>query len=134
MRYQFGVLNIAGAALLGVGFQQGLIQTVWEGDQTHLSAVIFAIFLAGLISAAFNRHGFARFVERRLVLLGLIGTVIGFVIALAGVDPATAGDIDQITGMVAGLISGLGTAMYTTLVGAVGSLWLAAARFVQSNG
>lgn len=131
MQYRFWVLNLCGLAALGVGFQAGLLQTVWDGDPTHLSAVIFAVFLAGLFSLAIDRQHFARFVERRLVLLGLIGTVIGFVIALSGVSPESAGDIDQVSGMVANLISGLGTAMYTTLVGAVGSLWLAGARYVQ---
>ncbi len=59
-----------------------------------------------------------------LVILGLIGTVIGFIIALSGVDPSTAGNVDAITPMVAELIHGMSVALYTTLVGAVLHLWL----------
>lgn len=59
-----------------------------------------------------------------LVLLGLIGTVLGFVIALSGVDPQAAGDVRAITPMVSDLISGMSVALYTTLVGAVLNLWL----------
>lgn len=59
-----------------------------------------------------------------LVLLGLIGTVIGFVVALAGVDPDRAADVTAITPMVAQLISGMSVALYTTLVGSVLNVWL----------
>ena len=59
-----------------------------------------------------------------LVFLGLIGTVIGFMIALSGVDPSRAGDAAAIAPMVARLIDGMGLALATTLVGAVANLWL----------
>ena len=59
-----------------------------------------------------------------LVLLGLIGTVVGFIIALSGVDPERASDVKSIAPMVSTLIEGLSTALYTTLVGAVLNVWL----------
>jgi biopolymer transport protein ExbB/TolQ len=59
-----------------------------------------------------------------LVLLGLIGTVVGFVIALSGVDPSNAADPASIGPMVSTLIAGMSTALYTTLVGAVLNIWL----------
>jgi hypothetical protein len=59
-----------------------------------------------------------------LVFLGLIGTVVGFIIALSGVDPETASDVQSIAPMVSTLIEGLSTALYTTLVGAVLNVWL----------
>ena len=59
-----------------------------------------------------------------LVVLGLIGTVLGFIIALGGVDPRTVSDITAIGPMVSTLIRGMSTALYTTLVGAVLNVWL----------
>ena len=59
-----------------------------------------------------------------LVFLGLIGTVIGFIIALSGVDPDMAGDAENIGPMVSTLISGMSTALITTLVGGVLNIWL----------
>jgi biopolymer transport protein ExbB/TolQ len=59
-----------------------------------------------------------------LVLLGLIGTVVGFIIALSGVDPEGASDVKSIAPMVSTLIGGLSTALYTTLVGSVLNVWL----------
>lgn len=59
-----------------------------------------------------------------LVLLGLIGTVIGFIIALSGVDPETASDVSAVGPMISTLISGMSTALYTTLIGSILNIWL----------
>ena len=73
-----------------------------------------------------NRISVIRYLANSLVLLGLIGTVIGFIITLSGVDPAQASDARAIAPMVANLIEGMSVALYTTLVGAVFNLWLTA--------
>ena len=59
-----------------------------------------------------------------LVLLGLIGTVVGFIIALSGVDASAVGDVKAISPMVSRLLTGMSVALYTTLVGAALNLWL----------
>jgi biopolymer transport protein ExbB/TolQ len=58
------------------------------------------------------------------VFLGLLGTVIGFIMALSGVDAQAAGDVESIAPMVTTLIDGMSVALYTTLVGAVLNIWL----------
>ena len=63
-------------------------------------------------------------VANTLVFLGLIGTVIGFIVALSSVEPGVTGNVRQIAPMVASLIDGMGIALYTTLVGAVLHVWL----------
>lgn len=65
-----------------------------------------------------------RHLASTLVLLGLIGTVVGFIIALGGVDPQTAADVAAIPAMVSTLIEGMSVALYTTLVGSVLNIWL----------
>jgi len=71
-----------------------------------------------------NRIVVVRHVANSLVFLGLIGTVIGFIIALSGVDPAGAANAERVGGMVSTLISGMSVALNTTLVGAVLYVWL----------
>jgi hypothetical protein len=71
-----------------------------------------------------SRIGVVRHIANSLVLLGLIGTVIGFIIALSGVEPQLASDVSAVGPMVATLIGGMSVALYTTLVGAVLNLWL----------
>lgn len=63
-------------------------------------------------------------IANSLVLLGLIGTVLGFIIALSGVDPDSVGDVAAIGPMVSTLIAGMSVALYTTLVGSVLNVWL----------
>ena len=60
------------------------------------------------------------------MFLGLIGTVLGFIIALSGVDPDMAGEAENIGPMVSALIAGMSTALVTTLVGGVLNIWLMA--------
>ena len=65
-----------------------------------------------------------RHIAGSLVFLGLIGTVIGFIIALSAVDLSVAGDVSAIGPMVSTLIGGMSVALYTTLVGAILNVWL----------
>ena len=65
-----------------------------------------------------------RHIANGLVMLGLIGTVLGFIIALSGVDPDLAGDVSAVGPMVSKLIEGMAVALYTTLTGAVLNIWL----------
>ena len=69
-----------------------------------------------------------------LVFLGLIGTVIGFIIALSGVDPETAAQFDSVANTVATLISGMSVALYTTLVGAILYVWLIVNHRILTSG
>jgi len=81
-----------------------------------------------------HRTAVVRHIASSLVLLGLIGTVVGFIIALGGVDPAHASDVKSIAPMVSTLIQGMSTALYTTLVGAVLNVWLMANHQILAGG
>lgn len=181
---RFALLNMTGFGLLGVAYLHGLIDTVLVSDQTHLSAIIFVVFMAGLALCAHkvwqtsrdlnmvrdldplkpsrartylallrghaadsrtilasslrlklsHRIGIVRNFANSLVILGLIGTVIGFIIALSGVDPQNASNINAVTPMVSTLVEGMSTALYTTLVGAVLNVWLMTNYHVLSTG
>jgi uncharacterized membrane protein (DUF485 family) len=91
------------------------------------------------LAAAFRHRLFSRIVHIRhiantLVVIGLIGTVIGFIIALSGVDPDIATNPNAVSGMVARLIEGMSVALYTTLVGAILSVWLLACFQMLATG
>ena len=83
-----------------------------------------AILASSLRLKLTQRVTVVRHVAGTLVLLGLIGTVVGFIIALSGVDPERASDVTAITPMISTLIAGMSTALYTTLVGSVLNVWL----------
>lgn len=88
-----------------------------SGDSRALAAASLKLKLT-------TRIGVVRFIANSLVLLGLIGTVVGFIMALSGVDPETSGDASAITPMVSTLIAGMSVALYTTLIGSVLNVWL----------
>ena len=72
----------------------------------------------------FSRIIHIRYIASSLTILGLIGTVLGFIIAISGVDPDVASNPSAISPMVTQLIEGMSVALYTTLVGSILSVWL----------
>ena len=88
-----------------------------DGHARALCATALKLKMASRIASV--RH-----LANSLVLLGLIGTVVGFIVALSGVDPQTAADVSSIAPMVTTLITGMSIALHTTLVGAVLNIWL----------
>lgn len=125
---RLSAFNITACAGLFSLWIDGWVMMAVDGDATKITLLIAALFCVGLIVSGWRSFGgdirVIRQIANSLVMLGLIGTVIGFIIALSGVDPAAAGDINAISGMVSTLISGIGVALYTTLAGSVFSLWL----------
>lgn len=71
-----------------------------------------------------NQIGNVRYVANSLVFLGLIGTVIGFIIGLSGVNAAAASDVEKVAPMITKLVNGMSVALYTTLLGAILNVWL----------
>lgn len=127
-------------------FLAGLIATAWRiekvtseldnierGRGGRLDAFRQAVAASGSANATralelrlFGRITFIRQIGNALVMLGLIGTVVGFVMALNGIDAGQASDAGAIGKMVGSMIHGMGVALYTTLVGSVLNLWLTA--------
>jgi len=64
-----------------------------------------------------------KWLANSLVLLGLIGTVVGFVISLSNVDASVVSNVESIGPMVSTMINGMSIAFYTTLVGAIFHIW-----------
>ena len=81
-----------------------------------------------------TRIAIVRHIANSLVFLGLIGTVIGFIIALSAVDAKASADADTIAPVITRLISGMSIALYTTLVGAVLHIWLIVNHRLLSSG
>ncbi len=125
------------AELDGLGGDQVRVET-WAGG--YFSSIVGhdsssrALLASTLESRVASKISVVRHVANSLVLLGLIGTVIGFIIALSGVDPETVADVDKIAPMVGELIRGMSVALYTTLVGAILSLWLTVNYHILSGG
>ena len=181
---RFIVLNIAAMAVISYGWMKGWISDVARQDVTHISIVIFGVFVCGwlicvykvflcsvelnaaqdkgrnigsrvqwyldlaaetagdsrsaiaecLRSRLYSRISVVRLIANNLIILGLIGTVIGFIIALGGIDAERMADVASVAPMVSTLIQGMSVALYTTLVGAVLHVWLMMCYQVLATG
>ena len=87
-----------------------------------------------LRSRLYARISVIKTISDNLVILGLIGTVIGFIIALGGVDADSVANVDAIAPMVSTLIEGMSVALFTTLVGAVFHVWLTMCYQILATG
>lgn len=140
------ILNACGLAALVWATTRGLVGMVFVGDSSGVCYAIAALFIAGMVSIFRRAAKVSRALDRIkaegsreqvngvkfmakgehiadisqwLAMLGLTGTVIGFIMALHGMDASA--DPKMLIGQ---LISGMGVAFYTTLAGAVCGLWL----------
>ena len=105
------------------------LATIYRNDRESRS--IGATVLRAKLT---NRITIVRHIANTLVLLGLIGTVVGFIIALSSVDPSASADSDTIAPVIARLINGMSVALYTTLVGSVLHIWLIVNHRILTTG
>lgn len=105
------------------------LQSLAESSRENRGNVLGALRMQLSYRISVVRH-----LANVLVLLGLIGTVLGFIIALSGVDPEHASDVNAIAPMVSTLIQGMSTALYTTLVGSILNVWLMANHQLLAGG
>lgn len=149
--YRFCITNTLLGCLAGALWLQGYVWPVIEGG-APLTYGILALFgvgwvscLAGCINvghdlnlAKLYGHEVASSYEadkaglktewldnigQWLVGLGLLGTVIGFSIALSGIDQGAVADASGAQGAVAQLMNGMKVALNTTLLGASLAIW-----------
>ena len=75
-----------------------------------------------------NPHNLGWFITDIMIKLGLLGTIIGFVLMLGSVVNVTDFDVNTMRNILKQMSSGMGTALYTTFAGLVCSI-LTAAQF-----
>jgi MotA/TolQ/ExbB proton channel family len=69
-------------------------------------------------------HLFGWFIADLLLSLGLLGTVIGFILMLGPISGLDAGDQSALKGALAAMSGGMAVALYTTLTGLIGGMLL----------
>ena len=110
----FAILHTIAATLLYVAWRADLLIPFFTADEIGLTAFVAAVAAIGVVGVGFRRWAPVEFLKEHLVTLGLLGTIIGFSMAITGL----AEDFDF-------KMLGLHTALNTTLAGLAGSLWLA---------
>jgi hypothetical protein len=119
-----------------IGFKDGLVSWLWTADQTHITILMLALFVIltafiGWMTLTSNSHSevraqyidFCWFGSDALMRLGIITTVLGFVLMfngkMHGLDLSNAQNVKD---LVVQISQGLTTALTGTLVGVVTSM------------
>ena len=149
--YRMLLFNAVGFFGLYVAYDLGYIQDVIDADASYIVYAIAALFSLVWGSTVRQAIKVSRFINdykaenywhdyktgaKRLwkiahidraagwmTTLGLIGTVVGFIMAFQNISIELVGDASGVQALATQLVSGMGTALVTTLVGAVAGLW-----------
>jgi hypothetical protein len=82
------------------------------------------ILLRRLADSLRYRQSVGWFVADAMLKLGLLGTVIGFILMLSSIQSIDSFDVDTLKGALIAMSSGMGIALFTTLFGLVGGILL----------
>ena len=136
-------LIVLGLILFGgyLLFERGLVGVLLEGDKSRLSWLILAIWLGMSARWLFllrRMEGPAAIAEEDMVRwlnhgwfaadsvlkIGLLGTIIGFILMLAPIGELTSFDATSLQSALAAMSAGMAVALYTTLTGLIANILL----------
>ena len=122
-------------------FDRGLVGVLLEGDKSRLSWLILAIWLGMSARWLFLlrriestdaiaeddmvrwlNHGW--FAADSVLKIGLLGTIIGFILMLVPIGELTSFDASSLQSALAAMSAGMAVALYTTLTGLIANIIL----------
>lgn len=132
MFLRWWLLFCTSCAALFTAYSFGFIDALIAKDITRLSFAILGVFFAGSIFVGWLTYKRSRgksveagtnigwFITELLLALGMIGTVIGFILMLGGsFESLNIADTGSVKTALTDMAIGMSTALYTTLVGMV---------------
>lgn len=146
--------------IIVVGFifaaSQGFVETIWKADSTKLSFLLLIIFLKMSAWCGYKTWTLSRFIDEKkqekhivekiehlmevgwftsdlCLTIGMIGTVVGFIMMLSGFTTVDTSDIKTVQDLIKTLGVGMSTALYTTLMGLICSAGLKVQYFNLSQ-
>jgi biopolymer transport protein ExbB/TolQ len=113
----------AGARNLPAGLVRNhIVSLVTKAEAQGESRLDQTLLLRALADRLRGSNGFGAFASDTLMKLGLLGTIIGFIIMLAPIATLDAADKVSMKSSMGLMSDGMAVAMYTTLAGLVGSI------------
>ncbi len=116
-------------------FQCGIAKEIWVKDSSYISYATYVIFMicslfAGTlcysltrskktISEIKNKSEIGWFVSELCLTLGMMGTIVGFIMMLTGFNTLDIQNITSVQSLLSQLGGSMATALYTTIVGLV---------------
>lgn len=116
---KFIVANIVGIVVLALLWAAGYLDNLIGSPAFPAICGLFGFIFAGLILIVLGKYRWAWWISDKMTVFGLAGTVTGmirvFTHAVFEGDPVT---------VIGSMALGLGLALFSTLVGILGYLWL----------
>jgi len=135
MAYSYWAIQSIATLALVAAYWQGWIDDYILYDRTGISQAIALLGIAGsvyMIGAWRSQYDYNRYlatvntIASYAVQLGLLGTLIGIMIALGGI--VTVSGATELKGMVALIVEGMKIALGTSIIGCIVALFLGVHR------
>jgi hypothetical protein len=121
---RFVVLQAIGAAGIVGLWVAGIADKPFAGNNGFLCWLITAIGALGIVCVFLQRWRDVDWLATHVVRIGLLGTVVGLIVAFSAARAGGSADPDAIRPMLASVIDGMYVALYATLLGIATNLWL----------
>ena len=121
---RFVVLQAIGAAGIVGLWIAGIADKPFAGDNAFLCWLIVAIGALGILCVFLQRWRDVEWLATHVVRIGLLGTVVGLIIAFSAAKAGGSADPSEIKPMIAAVVDGMYVSLYATLLGIATNLWL----------
>lgn len=119
------VVNTGLLALVIGQVKFNLTQLLLEADSTYLTFLILGIAIVTSVSMYFKQTDVHWFASDAVLSIGMVGTLFGFLMVLGqSFSEIDTSSVESMTQAISTLATGMSTALVTSLVGLVASLWL----------
>lgn len=118
------VLQSIGTALIIGLWIAGAADKPFESDNAWLCWLIVGIAALGIFCVFLRRWRDVQWLATHVVRFGLLGTVIGLIIAFSAARSGGSADPGEVRAMIASVVDGMYVSLYATLLGIGTNLWL----------
>jgi hypothetical protein len=118
------VLQAIGAAMLAGLWIAGLAGKPFEGNNGAVCWIILGMGLLGIGCVFMQRWNDVQWLATHVVRIGLLGTVVGLIIAFSAAGQGGSTNPDEIKPMISAVVNGMYVSLYATLLGIGVNLWL----------
>jgi cytochrome c oxidase assembly factor CtaG len=118
------VLQTIGVAGLVALWTSGFAGKPFEGSNAPLCWLIVGMGALGLACVSLRRWRDVQWIATHVVRIGLLGTVIGLIVAFSAAREGASAEAEQVKSMIGAVVSGMYVSLYATLLGIGTNLWL----------
>ena len=118
------LLQVIAGAFIAALWMAGLAEKPFVGESGVVCAIILAVGAAGILCVYLQRWKDVQWIATHVVRIGLLGTVIGLIIAFSAASSSAGGSPDEVRTLISSVVNGMYVSLYATLMGIGFNLWL----------